>query len=226
MMEKVLKARKLVGAVLDPYAAYALGRGLKTLAVRVERQNASALAVARELERRGTVERVYYPGLESHPDHAIAKRQMSGFGGMVCLDVGGGYARAARVLRSPADRQARRQPRRRREPLQPARAHVAVGTLRRGARARRRDRQHGAAVHRPRGSRRPHRRSGTGAQPRGSGIADRGSVPRPPAPDPLSPILIPNLEPRTPTRIRTPNAEPSEPERRTLVLTRQRLSIT
>ena len=98
MMEKVLKARKLVGAVLDPYAAYALGRGLKTVAVRVERQNASALTVARELERGGRVERVYYPGLESHPDHAIAKRQMSGFGGMVCLDVGGGYARAARFF--------------------------------------------------------------------------------------------------------------------------------
>ena len=97
-MEKVLKARKLVGAVLDPYAAYALGRGLKTVAVRVERQNASALLVAGELERRGRVERVYYPGLESHPDHAIAKRQMRGFGGMVCLDVGGGYARAARFF--------------------------------------------------------------------------------------------------------------------------------
>jgi cystathionine beta-lyase/cystathionine gamma-synthase len=98
MMEKVLKARKLVGAVLDPYAAYALGRGLKTVAVRVERQNASALTVAREIERRGRVERVYYPGLESHPDHAIARRQMSGFGGMICLDVGGGYERAARFF--------------------------------------------------------------------------------------------------------------------------------
>jgi cystathionine beta-lyase/cystathionine gamma-synthase len=98
LIEKVLKARKLVGAVLDPYAAYALGRGLKTLAVRVERQNASAMAVARQLERGGRVERVYYPGLESHPDHAIAKRQMSGFGGMVCLDLGGGYDRAARFF--------------------------------------------------------------------------------------------------------------------------------
>ena len=98
LLEKVLKARKLVGAILDPYAAYALGRGLKTLAVRVERQNATALAVARELEKRGRVERVYYPGLESHPDHAIAKRQMSGFGGMVCLDLGGGYDRAARFF--------------------------------------------------------------------------------------------------------------------------------
>jgi cystathionine beta-lyase/cystathionine gamma-synthase len=98
LIERVLKARKLVGAVLDPYAAYALGRGLKTLAVRVERQNASAFAVAKALEERGRVERVYYPGLESHPDHAIARRQMSGFGGMVCLDLGGGYERAARFF--------------------------------------------------------------------------------------------------------------------------------
>lgn len=98
LIERMLKARKLVGAVLDPYAAYALGRGLKTLAVRVERQNASAFAVARALEERRRVERVYYPGLESHPDHAIARRQMSGFGGMVCLDLGGGYDRAARFF--------------------------------------------------------------------------------------------------------------------------------
>jgi cystathionine beta-lyase/cystathionine gamma-synthase len=98
LIERMLNARKLVGTILDPYAAYALGRGLKTLAVRVDRQNASALAVARQLEQRGRVERVYYPGLESHPDHAIARRQMSGFGGMVCLDLGGGYDRAARFF--------------------------------------------------------------------------------------------------------------------------------
>jgi cystathionine beta-lyase/cystathionine gamma-synthase len=98
LMDKVLSARKLVGTVLDPYAAYALGRGVKTLAVRVERQNASALAVARAVEQRGRVERVYYPGLESHPDYAIAARQMRGFGGMVCIDLGGGYDRAARFF--------------------------------------------------------------------------------------------------------------------------------
>jgi len=94
-MEAILKARKLVGAVLDPYAAYALGRGLKTLAVRMDRHNTSALAVAQWLARSGRVETVYYPGLASHPDHAIAAKQMRGFGGMVCVDVGGGYARAA-----------------------------------------------------------------------------------------------------------------------------------
>ena len=54
--------------------------------------------LATELERGGKVERVYYPGLESHPDHAIAKRQMKMFGGMVCLDLGGGYERAARFF--------------------------------------------------------------------------------------------------------------------------------
>jgi cystathionine beta-lyase/cystathionine gamma-synthase len=98
LIESVLKTRKLVGTILDPYAAYALGRGLKTLAVRMERHNANASAVARWLERCGRVETVFYPGLESHPDHAVAARQMKGFGGMVCVDLGGGYDRAARFF--------------------------------------------------------------------------------------------------------------------------------
>ena len=97
-IEKILSARKLLGAVLDPYAAYALGRGLKTLSVRVSRHNANAMAVAEWLEQSGRVEKVYYPGLKSHPDHEIAVRQMRGFGGMVCVDVGGGYDRAARFF--------------------------------------------------------------------------------------------------------------------------------
>ena len=96
LMDPILDARKKLGTVLDPYAAYALGRGLKTLSVRVERQNTNAMAVARWLSADRRVAAVYYPGLEQHPDHAIAARQMSGFGGMVCLDVGGGYDRAAR----------------------------------------------------------------------------------------------------------------------------------
>jgi cystathionine beta-lyase/cystathionine gamma-synthase len=95
LMERVLEARKKMGTVLDPHAAYALGRGLKTLSVRIERHNANAMAVARWLSKDGRVERVYYPGLEDHPDHALAARQMSGFGGMVCVDLGGGYERAA-----------------------------------------------------------------------------------------------------------------------------------
>jgi cystathionine beta-lyase/cystathionine gamma-synthase len=98
LIDPIYKARKLLGTVLDPYAAYALGRGLKTLAVRVERQNANAMAVARWLAGDRRVQTVYYPGLEQHPDHAIAKRQMQGFGGMVCIDLGGGYAQAARFF--------------------------------------------------------------------------------------------------------------------------------
>jgi cystathionine beta-lyase/cystathionine gamma-synthase len=95
LIDAILDARKKLGTVLDPYAAYALGRGLKTLAVRVERHNANAMAVARWLSKDSRIAAVYYPGLEDHPDHAIAAKQMRGFGGMVCVDVGGGYDRAA-----------------------------------------------------------------------------------------------------------------------------------
>jgi cystathionine beta-lyase/cystathionine gamma-synthase len=98
LIEPIFKAQKMLGTILDPSAAYSLGRGLKTLPVRMERHNANAMAVARFLSQDARVETVYYPGLESHPDHAIAKRQMRGFGGMVCVDVGGGYERAARFF--------------------------------------------------------------------------------------------------------------------------------
>jgi cystathionine beta-lyase/cystathionine gamma-synthase len=98
LVEPMLKVRKMTGTVLDPTAAYALGRGLKTLPIRMERHNANALVVARWLDGDSRVETVYYPGLESHPDHAIAAKQMRGFGGMVCIDVGGGYERAARFF--------------------------------------------------------------------------------------------------------------------------------
>jgi cystathionine beta-lyase/cystathionine gamma-synthase len=96
LMAPIEKAKRMLGTILDPSAAYAIGRGLKTLAVRVERHNANAMAVARWLEgQKGKrIAEVYYPGLESHPDHALAKKQMSGFGGMICVDVGGGQARA------------------------------------------------------------------------------------------------------------------------------------
>ena len=98
LIAEMLKVRKLIGTILDPSAAYSLGRGVKTLSVRMERHNANALAVAKWLDRDDRVETVYYPGLESHPDHAIARRQMRGFGGMVCIDLGGDYSRAARFF--------------------------------------------------------------------------------------------------------------------------------
>lgn len=98
LLEPVQKARRMFGTVLDPQPAYALGRSLKTLAVRMERHNATAMAVAEWLAADPRVERVYYPGLPQHPDHDIARRQMRGFGGMLCVDVGGGYEGAARFF--------------------------------------------------------------------------------------------------------------------------------
>jgi cystathionine beta-lyase/cystathionine gamma-synthase len=95
LVAPIEKVRRMVGTVMDPHPAYALGRGLKTLPLRVARHNANAQAVAEFLSQDRRVSRVYYPGLSSHPDHAIAKAQMSGFGGMVCFDLGGDYARAA-----------------------------------------------------------------------------------------------------------------------------------
>src|SRR5262249_34912807 len=83
LVAPIEKARRQVGTVMDPYAAYALGRGLKTLPLRVAQHNANALAVATFLADDRRVSRVYYPGLPSHPDHEIARRQMWGFGGMV-----------------------------------------------------------------------------------------------------------------------------------------------
>jgi cystathionine beta-lyase/cystathionine gamma-synthase len=98
LIGRIEKVRRRVGGIIDPQPAYALGRGLKTLAVRVERQNATATAVAEWLGRDRRIATVFYPGLPNHPDHQIAKRQMRGFGGMVCVDLGGGYERAARFF--------------------------------------------------------------------------------------------------------------------------------
>jgi len=97
-LKDIEKARRMLGGICDPQAAYAIGRGLKTLAVRLERHNANGLTVARWLEQDPRITRVYYPGLESHPDHALARKQMTGFGGMVCVDVGGGQERAERFF--------------------------------------------------------------------------------------------------------------------------------
>ena len=83
LVETIYHFREINGATLDPMAAYLLLRGLKTLHLRIRQQNQSALAIARVLESHPAIERVFYPGLESHPGHAIARRQMNGFGGML-----------------------------------------------------------------------------------------------------------------------------------------------
>ena len=98
LMEPIAKTRRLLGGIMDPLPAYALGRGMKTMPLRVAQQCANALAVAKFLEAQPKIARVYYPGLPSHPDHEIARRQMSAFGGMVTIDVKGGKDAAFRTF--------------------------------------------------------------------------------------------------------------------------------
>ena len=90
--------RGVTGPVLDAHSAYLLLRGLKTLDLRVRRQNDSALAIARWLEAHPKVSRVHYPGLESHPDHAVAAAQMTGFGGVVSFLVDAPLEDISRVI--------------------------------------------------------------------------------------------------------------------------------
>jgi cystathionine gamma-synthase len=90
--------REINGAVLSAGEAYSLLRGMKTLALRVERQNASALTIARRLARHRAIERVNYPGLEDHEHHEVARRQMRGFGGMLSFSVHGGLEAIERFL--------------------------------------------------------------------------------------------------------------------------------
>ncbi|TMI91449.1 MAG: PLP-dependent transferase [Bacillati bacterium ANGP1] len=94
-----VKTMRIFGGVLDPFAAFLLVRGLMTLGLRVERHNASALALARHLADHPKVARVHYPGLPGHPRHAVAARQMTrGFGGMLSLEVRGDVAAGARCV--------------------------------------------------------------------------------------------------------------------------------
>ena len=98
LIARMAKMRRLLGGVMDPLPAFNLARGLKTTALRVAQHNANALQVAQYLEQQPQIERVYYPGLSSHPDHAIAKSQMKGFGGVVTIDVKGGKDGAFRTF--------------------------------------------------------------------------------------------------------------------------------
>ncbi|HEY0172210.1 MAG TPA: aminotransferase class I/II-fold pyridoxal phosphate-dependent enzyme [Pyrinomonadaceae bacterium] len=88
----------LAGSILSPFDGWLLLRGLRTLALRVERHNSNALALARFLEGHPRVGRVYYPGLESHPQHALARSQMSGFTGMLSAELRGGFEAAERLI--------------------------------------------------------------------------------------------------------------------------------
>jgi cystathionine gamma-synthase/cystathionine gamma-lyase/cystathionine beta-lyase len=97
LVERVRKTVNLFGGSLDPHAGFLLARGIKTLSLRVQAQNANALALARFLEDHPAVAAVHYPGLASHPDHAHAAELLSGFGGMLSLRLHGGE-QAAQAL--------------------------------------------------------------------------------------------------------------------------------
>jgi cystathionine gamma-synthase len=98
LIERIYHFREINGAVLDPMAAYLLLRGMKTLYLRVQRQSESALRIARHLETHQKIEQVFYPGLESHPGHEIAKKQMAAFGGILSFSIKGGFEAVGKVL--------------------------------------------------------------------------------------------------------------------------------
>ena len=164
VLAPIAKTRRLLGGVMDPQPAYALSRGLKTLPIRVARHNANAMAVAQFLEGHPGGREGVLPGaaVASRPRHrreADDRLRRHGLRGRQGRTAGG----VSRVR--PARRhQARGQPRRRREPVQPADPHVAVRADRRGVEESRRDARDDAAVDRAGRSGRPDRRSAAGAR--------------------------------------------------------------
>lgn len=98
LLSKIEEVRGVLGGVGSPHDAYLLLRGVKTLDLRVRRQNENGLKVARFLEDHPGIARVYYPGLDSHPDYEVAQRQMTGFGGVVSFDVAGDKETASRFM--------------------------------------------------------------------------------------------------------------------------------
>jgi cystathionine beta-lyase/cystathionine gamma-synthase len=99
IIEEVTRLMGIWGSALDPHAAWLVDRGMRTLAVRVERHNINGMAVARWAEKQTGIVRVHYPGLPNHPDHAHASQVLDGFGGMVGLELKGGARATERFLR-------------------------------------------------------------------------------------------------------------------------------
>lgn len=97
-MMDVQAARGILGGISNPNDAYLLLRGLKTLDLRVKQQNQNGDLIARYLEDNPAVRKVYYPGLESHPDHVVARDQMTGFGGVVSFEIDGDFAETGRFV--------------------------------------------------------------------------------------------------------------------------------
>jgi cystathionine beta-lyase/cystathionine gamma-synthase len=99
-IERAWRFHIVIGAALGPFDAWLLLRGIRTLGVRVERHNQNALVLARFFESHPKIQRVNYPGLESHPQHELARKQMSGFTGVMSIELRGGYETAVRFIAS------------------------------------------------------------------------------------------------------------------------------
>ena len=98
LVSMIRDLRGVLGNVCDPHAAFLVARGMKTLGLRVEKQNATALAIASRLTKHPRIEHVYYPGLPSHPTHPFARAQMRGYGGVISFVVKGGLNATGRFV--------------------------------------------------------------------------------------------------------------------------------
>jgi cystathionine gamma-synthase len=98
LVDAIREFQRITGAIVDPNTAFLLIRGLKTMGLRVKQQNESAMILAQFLEEHIKVRRVYYPGLESHVDHAIAKEQMRGYGGLISFEIEGNLERTQQFI--------------------------------------------------------------------------------------------------------------------------------
>ncbi|MGB9683832.1 MAG: trans-sulfuration enzyme family protein [Candidatus Bathyarchaeales archaeon] len=99
-IQKLKKTRKILGGTLDPMAAWLLLRGLKTLALRMERHNRNGMQIAQFLAKHPKIAKVYYPGLPSHPQHRLAKKQMRGYGGVVSFEIKGDFEKTVQFVES------------------------------------------------------------------------------------------------------------------------------
>ena len=100
VVEEVRRLMQLWGQAIDPFAAWLIDRGMRTLTVRVERQNEIGLAIAQWCAKQDAIAKVHYPGLASHQDHELAKRTLNGFGGMLGIELKGGVRAAERFLKA------------------------------------------------------------------------------------------------------------------------------
>ena len=100
LMTEVRSAAKLLGGTMDPFAAFLLDRGIKTLGVRMQRHNSNASFLAEKLSQDSRIRKIHYPGLSSHPQHDIARKQMDGFGGMMSIDIDSDLAGTSKFVDS------------------------------------------------------------------------------------------------------------------------------